>query len=135
MLNEKLETVNTARTGSELIFEIEFNRVVSKNEGYFRIDFAIDTEQNMRVGWFSSDAVKQKISDNFNIIHLRLPKFILGKGEYYLTFYATLNGIVVDYIHQGFVFSVEEGDFFGTGIIIPKKQTFIYTDHQIYSYK
>ena len=135
MLNEKFEPVNTVRTGSELIFEIKFNRTVSLNEGYFRLDFAIDTEQNMRVGWFSSDAVKGNLANEFNVIHLRIPKFILGKGEYYLTFYATMNGIVVDYIHQGFAFSVEEGDFFGTGKTIPKKQTFIYTDHQIYSYK
>jgi hypothetical protein len=28
---------------------------------------------------------------------------------------------------------VEEGDFFNTGKTIPKSQTFIYTDHQIFS--
>ncbi len=135
MLNKDFGPLHVARTGSELIFEIKFDRVISLKEGYFRIDFAIDTEQNMRVGWFSSDAVKSQISDEFTTIHLRIPKFIMGQGSYYLTFYSTLNGIVVDYIHQGFAFNVEEGDFFGTGRIIPKSQTFIYSDHQIYAYQ
>ncbi len=135
MLNEHLELIGIARTGSVLIFEIQLDRIISQNEGYFRIDFAIDTEQNMRVGWFSSDAVERKISGDFNILHLRIPRLILGEGTYYLTFYATLNGIVVDYIHQGFAFTVEDGNFFGTGKVIPKSQTFIYSDHQIYTYK
>jgi lipopolysaccharide transport system ATP-binding protein len=134
LLNEKFEPINIARTGASLIFEIRFNRIISQNEGYFRVDFAIDTEQNMRIGWFSSDAVERKLSGEFKIIHLKIPRLILGEGDYYFTFYATLNGIVVDYIPQGYSFTVEEGDFFGTGMIIPKSQTFIYSDHQIYSY-
>jgi len=74
------------------------------------------------------------IFDNqFDVIILKLPKFNLGSGRYYLTFYATLNGNIVDFIHQGFSFEVEEGDFFNTGKVIPKTQTFIYSDHQVYS--
>jgi lipopolysaccharide transport system ATP-binding protein len=133
MVNDRMEPIRIARTGSELNFEIKFDRPIRKKEGSFRIDFAIDTEQDMRVGWFSSDAVLSKLEDEFQIIFLKLPKFNLGSGRYYLTFYVTLNGHVVDYIHQGFSFDVEEGDFFNTGRSIPKSQTFIYADHMIYS--
>jgi len=135
MLNEKLKPLVNATTGSTVIFEITFNRKICRQEGYFRIDFAIDTEYNLRVGWFSSETVVQKISEDFSKLHLRIPRFILGEGVYYLTFYATLNGILVDYIHQAFHFTVENCDFFGTGKTIPKSQTFIYSDHQIYSYR
>jgi lipopolysaccharide transport system ATP-binding protein len=133
MVNDLGLPIIIARTGSELIFEIQFNRTIRLNEGSFRIDFAIDTEQDMRVGWFSSDAVVSKLKKEFKIVSLKIPKFIFGSGKYYLTFYITLNGIVVDYIHQGFPFEVEEGDFFNTGKTIPKSQTFIYTEHQIFS--
>jgi lipopolysaccharide transport system ATP-binding protein len=133
MVNDLGLPISIARTGSELIFEIQFNRTIHLNEGSFRIDFAIDTEQDMRVGWFSSDAVVSKLKKEFKIVSLKIPKFIFGSGKYYLTFYITLNGIVVDYIHQGFPFEVEEGDFFNTGKTIPKSQTFIYTEHQIFS--
>jgi len=133
MLNDRMEPIRIARTGSELNFEIKFDRPISKKEGSFRIDFAIDTEQDMRVGWFSSDAVLSKLEDEFQVIFLKIPKFILGSGNYFLTYYATLNGNVADYIHQGFPFEVDEGDFFNTGKTIPKAQTFIYTEHHIYS--
>jgi len=133
LLDENLNPVNVVRTGSEIIFEFEFNRRITKAEGFFRIDFAIDNDKEMRVGWFSSDAINNEIIEDFNKIHLKIPKFNLGEGNYYLTFYATLNGIVIDYLHQGFIFSVQEGNFFGTGKVIPKSQTFIYSDHHIYS--
>ena len=42
-----------------------------------------------------------------------------------------MNGQLVDYVHQGYAFTIEEGDFFGTGKTIPKSQTFIYTDHLV----
>src|SRR5690606_30534726 len=128
LLDRNGDPVSIARTGENVVFEIRFDKAVCRGDGSFRIDFAIDTEQDTRVGWFSSDAVKSKFSDQFDIIHLSIPKFSFGAGTYYLTFYCTWNGVVVDYIHQGFSFQVEEGDFFNTGRIIPKSQTFIYVD-------
>lgn len=133
MLDGNGNPVSIARTGDNLVFEIRFDKTICVLDGSFRIDFAIDTEHDMRVAWFSSDAVKSKFSSRFDTIHLQIPKFIFGAGTYYLTFYCTWNGIVVDYIHQGFSFQVEEGDFFDTGRTIPKSQTFIYVDHLIYS--
>jgi hypothetical protein len=63
---------------------------------------------------------------------LEIPKFNLGSGTYYLTHYITVNNQVVDYIHQSFAFQAEEGNYFGTGKTIPKSQTFIYVDHNIF---
>ncbi|MEQ8520311.1 MAG: ABC transporter ATP-binding protein [Cytophagales bacterium] len=133
ILNKDKEYAQIVKTGEEVIFEVFLNRKVNKNEGAFRIDFAIDTEQDMRIAWFSSQAINNSINPEFDRIYLKIPKFQFGRGTYYLTFYATMNGALADYIHQGFAFEVEEGDFFGTGKIIPKTQTFIYTDHQISS--
>jgi lipopolysaccharide transport system ATP-binding protein len=133
MLNENRNPISIGRTGNEVIFEIQFNKVINREEGAFRIDFAIDTEHDVRVGWFSSDAVVSEIAQQFDKIYLSIPKFILGEGTYYFTFYSTWNGNVEDYIHQAFSFEIEEGDFFNTGKVIPKFQTFIYTDHRIFS--
>jgi lipopolysaccharide transport system ATP-binding protein len=133
MLNEDLNHINVAITGSDLIFEIQFNRSISRTEGHFRIDFAIDNDQDLRIGWYSTDAVRTKLTKTFSTIYLKIPKLPFGKGIYSFTFYSTLDGEVADYIHQGFIFEVEEGDFFGTGKVIPKSQTFLYSDHQIHS--
>ena len=133
LLNAQYKPISIARTGSEVVFEINLDKRINKSQGAFRIDFAIDTEQDMRVGWFSSDAVISKMNEEFDTILLTIPRFGYGSGTYYLTFFGTWNGEVVDYIHQGFSFDVEEGDFFGTGMLIPASQTFIYTDHEISS--
>jgi lipopolysaccharide transport system ATP-binding protein len=133
LLNKERNPIVIARTGSEVVFEVQFNMPIHGKDGAFRIDFAIDTEQDMRVGWFSSDAVKSSIVNTFDKIYLSIPRFILGAGTYYFTFYTTWNGNLEDYIHQAFPFEVEEGDFFNTGKVIPRSQTFVYTDHNIYS--
>src|SRR5690606_26709984 len=100
--------------------------------GGFRMDFAIDNEQDMRIGRFSTDVVVTDLRRDFRTLFLRIPRFPYGAGNYYLTFFATIKGEVVDYVHQGFSFAVEEGDYFCTGKTIPKSQTFIYADHDIH---
>ncbi|MFT4803151.1 MAG: lipopolysaccharide transport system ATP-binding protein [Sediminicola sp.] len=131
LLNAALEPISIGRTGSELVFIIDFNLLVDPTKGSFRIDFAIDNQQDQRIAWFSTEATNSKLKKPFQNLKLRIPKFQFGAGTYYLTFYTTFNGELQDYIHQGYSFDIEEGDFFGTGLIIPKSQTFIYTEHSI----
>lgn len=131
--DSKLDEIGVVITGSAIIMELEFDKKVQGGRGAFRIDFALDNAQDMRVAWFSSEAVGSDFSRDFNSVLLKIPRFHLGPGTYSLTFYSTWNGDVVDYLHQGFHFDVEEGDFFGTGKVIPQSQTFIYSDHEIFS--
>lgn len=131
LVNDDLHPVSVAVTGSPLLLQVEFDQKITGSNGAFRIDFGLDNQQDLRVGWFSSDAVACDLNGEFKKVLLRIPKFHFGSGLYYLTFYVTWNGDVVDYIHQGFSFNVEEGDYFGTGKVIPKSQTYIYSDHQI----
>ncbi|MDH5399264.1 MAG: ABC transporter ATP-binding protein [Cyclobacteriaceae bacterium] len=132
-LDEKGNPVSMVNTGNQAIFEIFFNKKIHPEAAAFRIDFAIDNEQDVRVAWYSSDAINNELGKPFDTLYLKLPKFHLGRGTYYLTFYTTWKGDLVDYIHQGYSFEVEEGDYFGTGKIIPRSQTFIYSEHELYS--
>ncbi len=131
ILDKGMRPVEIAKTGEPLIFEILLNKKV--NSKGVRLDFAIDSEHDMRVGWFSSLAVNSNLSGEFDKVYLKIPKLCFGAGTYYLTHYFTTNGEVTDFIHQGFAFNIEEGDFFGTGQTIPKTQTFLYQSHEIYS--
>lgn len=132
MLDESLEEIEIGRTGSTLVFKLTLDKAVTNTNGGFRMDFAIDNEQDMRIGWFSTDVVVTDLRRDFRTLFLRIPRFPYGAGNYYLTFFATIKGEVVDYVHQGFSFAVEEGDYFCTGKTIPKSQTFIYADHDIH---
>lgn len=132
ILDRQKRPIEVVTTGSTIIFEIKFNKRINPREGNFRIDFAIDNEQDFRIAWFST-YVKSEINEVFSKLYLEIPIFQFGSGTYYLTYFSTWNGILVDYIHQARSFNVEEGDFFNTGKTIPKSQTFIYNDFQIYS--
>ena len=131
MLNEKSEPIRVGRTGNPLVFELRLNRTIKNSNCSFRIDLAIDNEFDVRIAWFSSDVVPAEQKPSFETVQLLIPKFGFGSGTYFLTFFITWNGEIVDFIHQAFSFDIEEGDFFGTGKIIPKTQTFIYADHEI----
>jgi lipopolysaccharide transport system ATP-binding protein len=133
LLNDNQEHISIAKTGDSVLFEIMFDQTIDISNGGFRIDFALDNEQDVRIAWFSSDVVENNLPDLFETVILKIPKFQFGAGTYYLTFYATLFGEVVDYVHQAYSFKVENGDFFGTGKTIPKSQTFIYSEHELYS--
>lgn len=48
-----------------------------------------------------------------------LPKFPLRAGAYSLNLYLASNGIVLDWIRDGFRFQIEDGDYYGTGKLPP----------------
>ena len=131
LLNNLLQEVTAVVTGSTVALQVEFDRIIDGKKGAFRIDFAIDDERDTRIGWFSTDVVACDLNIKFDKVLLRIPRFPFGAGTYYLTFYVTWNGDVADHVDQGFAFAVEDGDFFRTGKIIPRSQTYVYADHEI----
>lgn len=133
LMNKDLRPIAIAATGAKIIFEVRFDRKINKSLEGFRIDFALDNEYDFRVAWFSSSVVPDNIAGEFQTLYLEINKFPFGAGTYRLTFHATTHQDVVDYIHQAFSFEAEEGNFFGTGKSIPKRQTFIYIEHSIAS--
>ena len=131
ILDELNRVVDLVQTGNHIVFRLHFDRKVNGGEGYLRIDLAIDDEKEIRLGWFSSDVTKADIAKDFNYIDLVIPKFPLGAGLYSLTYFITFNSDVVDWINQAIYFNVEEGDFFGSGRIVPAKQSKFYINHLI----
>jgi lipopolysaccharide transport system ATP-binding protein len=45
----------------------------------------------------------------------RVTRFPLAPGQYYVTLFSRVNGIIADWVQQAMLLSVEAGDFFGTG--------------------
>ena len=131
ILDEFNRNIELVQTGNHIIFRLHFDRQVNGREGYLRIDLAIDDEKDTRMGWFSSEVIKADVAKDFNYIDLVIPKFPLGAGLYSLTYFITFNSDVVDWINQAIIFSVEEGDFFGSGKILPAKQSKFYINHLI----
>jgi lipopolysaccharide transport system ATP-binding protein len=59
------------------------------------------------------------------------PNFPLRSGVYYLTIYCQVNGEMVDLVQRAFSLSVEDGDFFKSGKLIPLSSGVLYlTQHK-----
>jgi lipopolysaccharide transport system ATP-binding protein len=49
----------------------------------------------------------------------RISRFPLAPGQYYVTLFCKVNGIIADWVQQAMLLTVEAGDFFGTGRLPP----------------
>jgi lipopolysaccharide transport system ATP-binding protein len=49
----------------------------------------------------------------------RVARFPLSPGQYYITLFCRVNGIIADWVQQAAVLTVEPGDFYGTGRLPP----------------
>jgi lipopolysaccharide transport system ATP-binding protein len=58
------------------------------------------------------------------------PKFSLRAGQYTCTLFCAINGTIVDWIQSAFSFTVEDGDYFGTGSLIEPSQGEVLVDYE-----
>jgi lipopolysaccharide transport system ATP-binding protein len=49
----------------------------------------------------------------------RVARFPLAPGQYFVTLFCMVNGIIADWVQQAMLLTVEAGDFFGTGRLPP----------------
>jgi lipopolysaccharide transport system ATP-binding protein len=49
----------------------------------------------------------------------RVERFPLSPGQYHITLFCRVNGIIADWVQQAAVLTVEPGDFYGTGRLPP----------------
>jgi len=131
LYDSDLNSIEIAQTGKDLILEFYFSNPISNNKK-FALDVAIQNDQDVYVAWIGSGVLKKKVPDTFTKLQFQIPKLNLVAGNYYLTFYCTYNKEVVDYVKHAFNFTVEDGDFFGTGIRIPKSMALFYTEFQVF---
>jgi hypothetical protein len=52
-------------------------------------------------------------------LRVRIPRLPLLPGRYVFTIFATVNGVIADWLKQAATFDVEGGDYFGTGHLPP----------------
>ena len=65
-----------------------------------------------------------------NSIQCFVKKMPLMNGSYFCNIIAYKDGIVQDYIQEAYNLEVEEGDFYGTGKVIPTNQQCFLVDNE-----
>jgi lipopolysaccharide transport system ATP-binding protein len=125
--------VSAFQCGAEAILHlVAENRTKGELRG-FHIALGIDNEMGQRVALLDSMLVGTDISGlprGHGSVRIIIPKMALIPGRYRLTIYATINGIIADWIKNAAVFDVEAGDYYGTGQLPPQGQGMFVLDHR-----
>jgi lipopolysaccharide transport system ATP-binding protein len=120
----------TPQLGNPIYFEFTLNNKGVLKSDKFRFDFRVESNNGMRVGWFST-LLKSIYTLNGDKIIFSMPKCPFNYGKYFITFSCTLNGETTDWIQNACSFEVKEGLFFNTDMDIPKEQTPLYHDFDL----
>jgi lipopolysaccharide transport system ATP-binding protein len=125
--------VSAFQCGAEAILHlVAENRTKGELRG-FHISLGIDNEMGQRVALLDSMLVGTDISGlppGHGSVRVVIPKMALIPGRYQLTIYATVNGIIADWIKNAAIFDVEAGDYYGTGHLPPQGQGVFMLDHR-----
>jgi lipopolysaccharide transport system ATP-binding protein len=125
--------VSAFKCGAEAILHfVAENRTKGELRG-FHISLGIDNEMGQRVALLDSMLVGTEISGlppGHGSVRVVIPKMALIPGRYRLTIYATVNGIIADWIKNAAIFDVEAGDYYGTGQLPPHGQGMFVLDHR-----
>ena len=115
--------LNSAQTGKNLVLEIEYElktEIISN----ISISITVYTTEGREMITLANH-LSQEPFDALNktqVIQCRINKLPLNNGSYLCNLIAYKGNVIQDYIQEGFLLEVEEGDFYGTGKPIPHSQ-------------
>lgn len=117
LLDSQKRSVNSTQSGEKLTFRLHFSSFSGKSiYKNCRTSIAITGASGARIvlstEMICQDEVTIKDGDFVDFCIGKLP---LTEGKYSLTLFIESNGIIQDWITEGIQFSVEGGDFYGTG--------------------
>lgn len=104
---------------------LRFENTIGSNLSKVKISVGLDNAQGQRVLLLSSEMtgdLQQPIPADVCEIEIQLDDVPLAPGEFIYTLYATVRGEVADWLQQAGSFTVQPGDFYGTGRLVPHGQ-------------
>jgi len=125
--------VSTFQCGTDAILHLVAENHTSRELRGLEISLGIDNQAGQRVALVDTmliGADLSGLSPGPASVRVVLPKLGLVPGRYRLTIYATVNGVIADWIRDAAVFDVEAGDYYGTGQLPPQGQGMFLLDHR-----
>jgi lipopolysaccharide transport system ATP-binding protein len=123
----------TFQCGADAVFVLVLENT-SNREVRLRVALAIDNELGQRVLLLDNELLGsdiERVTPGTGVVRVLVPKLCLLPGRYYLTIFATVNGVIVDWVKNSGSFDVEGGDYFGTGRLLSAGQGLIVVNHSI----
>lgn len=131
LINSEGTLLTTVQTGGDLIFQIE-SELKSESLSNISMSIAIYNDEGRSMFILAnhiSDEPFDVLKRN-QLIRCKVNRLPLTRGSYYCNVIAYKDGVVQDYVQEAFSLEVEDGDFFGTGKIMPTTQQSFLVDNQ-----
>ena len=128
--NADNQVLNCAQTGQDLYLEIDFEL---KNEQITNLSLAITVYTSEGIEMFT--VANHLSAEPFQTLHKNqkivcwINKLPLNNGSYLCNLIAYKDSIIQDYVQEGYLLEVEEGDFYGTGKPIPHNKPCFLVDN------
>jgi lipopolysaccharide transport system ATP-binding protein len=125
--------VSAFQCGADAVLHLVAENRTSRELRRLEMSLGIDNEAGQRVALVDTMLIGADISGlspGPASVRVLLPKLGLVPGRYRLTVYATVNGVIGDWIKDAAVFDVEAGDYYGSGQLPPQGQAMFLLDHQ-----
>jgi lipopolysaccharide transport system ATP-binding protein len=123
--------VPALQCGYDSTFHFRFKNCTERELKKLQLSLGVDNELGLRVALWDMELINEEIGligPGQGSVRLVVAKLPLVVGRYYLTIYATVNGVLADWVTQATVFDVEQGDYYGTGRLPPPGQCLVLTD-------
>ena len=114
--------INTCRTGSFISFKCSFKSIM-KTSKKLNFCLSISDSRGTRVTQMCSHFVGYQIKhDSFFSLNFNIEKLNFQPGLYYFNTYLEGDGEPMDWVINAFDLVVEQGDFYGTGLVLREGQ-------------
>lgn len=127
-------SVGSFLCGADAVLILHFKNRTACELHKVRLAIGVDNELGQRVLLLDSALLGEcveTIAVCDGVFRISIPRLCLLPGRYQFTIYATVNGVIADWIKRAASFDVEGGDYFGTGQLPPKGQGIFVTPHTI----
>lgn len=120
-------------SGDAFSFILEINNPSGKTLKNIVLAIGIDNYLESRIIHLSNElkSVELTMQPGLNKFAFFMEKMILVPGEYYATYFCSVNGEVADWLQRAISFTVEEGDYYNNGKIVKNSMGLIYADYKI----
>ena len=126
------QSLTAFQCGAQATLVLEFENTSGRVLRNLRVAVGVDDEHGQRVLLLDSALLwddLEKVQPGVGTVRISMPKLCLLPRRYTFTIFATINGIVTDWIKKAGSFDVEGGDYFGTGQLPAAGQGLFVTEH------
>ena len=130
--NEK-EDVDSFISGKYAKITCYFENRLQRDLKNLQIAIGIDDHLGNRIAHLNNEATNDFFSivpAHVNCVEVQIGRLPLTQGRYGFTIFSTVNGTIADWIQNAGFFTVESGDYYGTGKIPPPGQGNFYIDYK-----